>query len=54
MNKDYKEMAHLLELQAEAIKGFAAIAEYLAASDCSDKAVIDAFHTMNDWMFANE
>ena len=32
MGDDYKEMAHILELQAEAIKGMAAIAEYMAAS----------------------
>lgn len=44
----------LMELQEAAIKGFAAIAEYLVATDCDDPKIIDAFHTLNDWMFTNE
>lgn len=50
MAEDFKEIAHSLELQAEAIKGLAAIAEYLVASECADKEVINALHIINGWL----
>ena len=54
MGDDYKEMAHVLELQAEAIKGMAAIAEYMAASKDINKEAVDALHTLQEWLFDNE
>ena len=54
MGNDYKEMTRILVLRAEAIKGMAAIAEYMTESKDINKEAVDALHTLQDWLFGNE